>query len=293
MLVRLIGEDITLTTRFDTAAGRVKIDPTQFDQIIINLITNASEAINGPGTIVVETARTIVEPSEDLPPSLRPGEYVRVSVTDTGVGMDAQTQEQIFAPFFTTKARGRGTGLGLPVVHGITEQAGGHINVESTAGAGAAFHVYLPSIRPSEIDEARAEPSANREQLTGTETVLVVEDEPPLLSLAQRTLESYGYRVLSASSPPDALAIAKTEGAGIALLLTDVVMPVMSGKQLADRIAAMHPGIKIVFMSGYPANVLEGRGAEPSPASYIQKPFSRHMLARHIRAALDGTEPPP
>jgi PAS domain S-box-containing protein len=286
MLIRLIGDDIVLKTTLAPDLWPVNIDPTQMDQIIINLITNARDAMAASGTVRIETRNVVLdEDYRSTYPDASLGEHVLVEVSDTGIGMDTQTQEQIFAPFFTTKERGTGTGLGLPVVLGICQQAGGHVTVTSAPGAGATFRLYFPRSH-EQIHGVPVEKT--RYAQAGSETVLVVEDEPAILSLARRTLESHGYRVLPAANPGEALLLAETHRGDIALLLTDMTMPLMTGREVAERILRLRPKIKVLYMSGHPASVFEGANPDTRATAYIPKPFSPLTLAQRVRLALDN-----
>jgi PAS domain S-box-containing protein len=286
MISRLSGEDVSLETKFDSATWPIKLDPTQFDQVIVNLVTNARDAIRGVGTITLETRNVVADAAyRSVHRAVASGEYVAVRITDTGVGMDAVTLDQIFQPFFTTKALGKGTGLGLPVVLGISQRAGGHVLVESTPGKGARFTLLFP--RSREAVQAPARVRKIEPGLAGSETILLVEDELALLALTRRSLESYGYRVLPASSPGDALLIAQSHDGEIALLLTDVVMPMMNGRELYERVSAIRRGIRVVYMSGYPADIVARRGELDHSSVYVQKPFVLATLARSVRRALE------
>jgi CheY-like chemotaxis protein len=216
-------------------------------------------------------------------PGLAPGEYALLSVSDDGVGMDEATRQRAFEPFFTTKPEGRGTGLGLATVYGIVKQNGGYIDVHSEPGRGTTFEVYLP--RFAGEAERPAEKGVQR-LLTGTETVLLVEDEPALLAVVRETLESLGYAVLAAGTPGDAVLLCEAHAAEIHLLLTDVVMPTMNGRDLKERLEKIKPGLRTVFMSGHTANAMTQRGIVQTDLHFLQKPFTRAGLAAKIREAL-------
>jgi CheY-like chemotaxis protein/anti-sigma regulatory factor (Ser/Thr protein kinase) len=286
MLPRLIGEDIDLRIAAGEGLWNVKIDPSQVDQILVNLVTNARDAIPDVGVITVETSNVVVDDEGcRTRPGLTPGEYVRLAVSDTGVGMDETTRGQVFEPFFTTKPEGKGTGLGLATVYGIVKQNHGFIDVDSEPGRGTTFEVYLPRFagkaeRPAEEVEQRP--------LTGTETVLLVEDEPALLQIVRETLGSLGYTVLAASSPGDAILLCEAHPGEIHVLVTDVVMPTMNGNELRGRLERMKPGLRTLFMSGYTANTVTHRGIVDADLFFIQKPFTREALASKIREALQG-----
>ncbi len=286
MLSRLIGEDVDLRIVAGEGLWNVKIDPSQVDQILVNLVTNARDAIPDVGAITVQTSNvTVDEERRRSRVGLARGEYALLTVSDTGVGMDETTRGQVFEPFFTTKREGKGTGLGLATVYGIVKQNGGFIDVRSEPGRGTTFEVYLP--RFAGEAERPTEKGAQR-PLTGTETVLLVEDEPALLQIVQETLESLGYTVLGASSPGDAILLCEKHAGEIHLLVTDVVMPTMNGKELKERLERIMPGLRTLFMSGYTANTVTHRGIVDADLFFIQKPFTREALASKIREALQG-----
>lgn len=286
MITRLIGEDIALSVSFAPGLWNVRVDPGQIAQVLINLAVNARDAIANGGQIVIETANVVWSTDDPARPvDLAPGEYVRLSVRDTGVGMDPATLERIFEPFFTTKPEGRGTGLGLSTVYGIVKQNEGLIQVSSTRGQGTAFTVHLPR---SVGERPTARPRTSRPASGGCETILVVEDEPQLLRLARRVLESAGYRVITAQTPDEACRIAEDRAGEIDLLLSDVVMPGMSGKQIQERIEGLNPRLRTVLMSGYPADIVSERGVVEADASFLAKPFSPEALVRKIRETLEN-----
>ncbi|TGU71461.1 PAS domain-containing sensor histidine kinase [Geomonas terrae] len=284
MLRRLIGEHIHLTWRESEEPCRVKIDPTQADQIIANLCINARDAITDYGEIRIETGTETVGAGRG-DRDILPGDYVYLAVRDNGCGMDQETLRQIFEPFFTTKELGKGTGLGLSTVYGITRQNGGFIEVESSAGRGTRFTIYLPKCR----EEAKAShAAAARHDAGGAETILLVEDEPSILGMARDLLEQKGYRVLAAHSPVEALTAAAQWGGEIHLLLTDVIMKQMNGRDLARELATRRPGIKCLYMSGYTADVIGHHGVMDDDVRFIGKPFKATELARRVREALDA-----
>ena len=280
MLQRLIGEDITLTFNPAPALGRVTVDPGQLEQVVINLVVNARDAMPNGGRIAVETAN--VELSADSARwhvGVNPGSYVMLAVSDTGSGMDTETRAHIFEPFFTTKAFGKGTGLGLATVYGIVRQSGGNIRVESAPGAGSTFTIYLPRVEgvlEQAVEAVTALPAR------GSETILVVEDQNEVRSLVQRILEEFGYVVLSAGEIADAFRIVERHGGPIHLLLTDMVMPEMNGAHLAERLVALRQEMAVLFMSGYTDYAIVNHGR------FIQKPFTPDALARKVRAVLDS-----
>ncbi|HWR96806.1 MAG TPA: response regulator [Candidatus Methanoperedens sp.] len=285
MLGRLVGEDIEL--RFVPAVDlwKIRIDPSQVDQILANLAVNARDAITGVGTITVETANVTLDVAYCRAVQVTPGDYVLIAFSDTGCGMDAATSERIFEPFFTTKEEGKGTGLGLSTVYGIVRQQEGDIHVYSQPGLGTTFKIYLPRCR-EEGEQTVEEPKVMA--LAGSETVLLVEDEVQILVLAQEILERYGYMVLAARTPGEACLMAEKHPGSIHLLLTDVVMPGMNGRELCERVAAIKPGIKVLFMSGYTADIIAHRGVIDEGVEFIQKPFSVASLAEKVRAVLDA-----
>ena len=284
MLPRLIGEDIALRIVPSESLWNVNIDPSQVDQILINLVTNARDAIANTGTIAVETANVVLgEEQCRLHAGVAPGDYLLLTVSDTGVGMDKATMERIFDPFFTTKVEGKGTGLGLATVYGIAKQSGGFVDVYSEPDHGATFKVYLPRfVGDAEQPVQKKEPGS----LRGTETLLVVEDEPPLLDIIRTGLSDLGYDVLAADSPGDAIILCEERAGEIRLLLTDVIMPTMNGKELQQRLERVTPGLRTVFMSGYTADVVAHRGIVEAHMPFIQKPFTLEALARKIRETL-------
>jgi PAS domain S-box-containing protein len=286
MLGRLIGEDIELIWKPGPNLGQVMMDPSQLDQILANLVVNARDAIGGVGQITIETENVSVDPTYvDRHPEVIPGRYVQLSVSDNGCGMDAETLSHLFEPFFTTKPIGQGTGLGLPTVYGIVRQNEGFINVYSEPGVGTIFRIYLPR---HEAEPQPLEAALDALVVGGHATVLLVEDEIPLLQLARRVLAHLGYNVLAASSPERALAMALEHEGEIHLLVTDVVMPEMHGRELAERLQRLRPELKCLYMSGYTANVIGPRGVVEEGVVFLQKPFTIAALAAQVRAAIEG-----
>ena len=289
LLRRLIGEDIEIAVTHGADLGRVKADAGQLEQVILNLAVNARDAMPQGGRLVLETADVLVdERAARRAHDLAPGSYVVLSVTDSGHGMDAATRAQIFEPFFTTKEVGKGTGLGLATVYGIVKQSGGFIEVESELGQGASFKVYLPR-----VEEAMAVPEVGKSspgtRPRGSETVLLVEDDESLRMLAREILTVQGYAVIEAASPRDALRIHQAHQGRIDLLLTDVVMPEMNGRQLADRLKAARPTMAVLFMSGYTGEALRaGGGVAEFTGQLLQKPFTPDGLTRRVREVLDA-----
>src|SRR5437870_375881 len=286
MLRRLIGEHIALAAVLAPDLGRVRADPNQIEQVIVNLAVNARDAMPEGGKLTIETADVdLDETYAQTHLGSVPGPYAMLAVTDSGVGMDAGVRAHLFEPFFTTKEVGRGTGLGLATVYGIVKQSGGYISVYSEVGRGSSFKIYLPRIAtPS---GAPASPHRGR-PARGTETVLVVEDEPAVLTLSRRALEAQGYIVLTASDAAAALRVVERHGGTIHLLVTDVVMPGKSGRELADKLAAQRPGIRVLYMSGCPGDAVVQHGTLPSGSAFLQKPFSPDGLALKVRDVLDA-----
>jgi signal transduction histidine kinase/CheY-like chemotaxis protein len=284
LLQRLIGEDVELVTRRRPSLGSVRADPAQMEQVIVNLAVNARDAMPQGGVLTIELANAELDETYTRGhPPVVPGPHVVLSVTDTGHGMDPETQSRIFEPFFTTKEPGKGTGLGLATVYGIVKQSEGFIWVYSEPGRGSTFKIYLPRVdQPAEPLSPRAGAAA----VHGSETVLLVEDEPSLRSLLRELLESFGYSVLEAGQGGDALRVAAEHPGTIDLLLSDMVMPQMTGNELAQRLAQVRPSTKVLFMSGYAAGVAPQHQI-PNGAAYIEKPFTADALAGAIREVLD------
>ena len=286
MLRRLIGENIALAWQ-PKACGSVRIDPSQIDQILANLCVNARDAIEGPGTISIETGNAVLDEAFCATHAgAHPGHYVRLAFQDSGGGMDAETLSHIFEPFFTTKDHGEGTGLGLATVYGIVQQNKGFIEVTSAPGQGTTFAIYLPCHpdgsalplpRSSAVEAAR-----------GAESILLVEDEPAILDITAQMLETLGYTVRKAPSPAVALRIAAECGQDLQLLVTDVVMPEMNGRELAKQLRSDHPQLKCLFMSGYTADIIARNGMVEGALHFIQKPFSKQTLAAKLREVLDS-----
>jgi len=285
MLERLIGSDVELAVELDPDVWPIEIDPSQFDQVLTNLCVNARDAVVAGGGISIR-ARNVVDPPFCVdPPNVAPGQYVLLTVSDAGAGMDAETVAHIFEPFFTTKEVGAGTGLGLATVYGVVAQNRGFIDVDSEPGVGTTFSVYLP--RSFEAAPADIAPATQVVVERGHETLLVVEDEPANLRLMTRVLRDEGYVVLPARNPAEAIELAKSDRGEIQLLLTDVVMPGMNGPELADTLFALGLRVEQLFMSGHPADVSAVRGVLDPGVRFIQKPFSIDDLTVRVRAALD------
>ena len=291
LLRRLIGEDIDLAWLPGAALWPVKMDPSQIDQILANLCVNARDAVTDVGKVTIETKKadfTDAFCAENR--GFNPGEYVMLAVSDNGCGMDKPTMDKIFEPFFTTKEVGKGTGMGLATVYGIVKQNAGFITAYSEPGYGSTFKIYLPRHRETADRESKAGPAPPA--LRGHETVLLVEDEISHLNMVKRMLENYGYRVLAASRPGEALLAAREHTGEIRLLLTDLVMPEMNGLDLSKEISSLYPGIKCLFMSGYTSNVIVHHGVLEEGVHFIQKPFSKQALAAKVREVLDGADDP-
>ena len=285
MLRRLIGEDIDLLWKPAGSLWRVNMDPAQIDQVLANLVVNARDAIAGVGKITIETGPAVFDDTYcETHADVIPGSYVLLAVSDNGCGMDPTVLAHLFDPFFTTKPQGQGTGLGLATVYGIVKQNHGFINVYSEPGQGSTFKIYLPRYESAAADTRV--PPVFVAAPTGIETVLLVEDEAVLLKLSARLLEQLGYTVLAAGSPNQALQQVETYPGSIHLLLTDVIMPDMNGRDLWQRISALRPGIKCLFMSGYTANVIAHHGVLDEGVHFLQKPFSKKVLATKLREAL-------
>jgi signal transduction histidine kinase/ActR/RegA family two-component response regulator len=286
MLRRLIGEDIDLVWQPATHLWPVKMDPTQIDQILANLCVNARDAIDGVGKLTIETGRkTFDEEYCKEHAGFIPGDFVLLAVSDNGCGMDKDTLKNLFEPFFTTKEVGKGTGLGLATIYGIVKQNNCFINVYSEPGQGSTFKIYLPRLVDDEdIDKAVPEKKA---AAGGTETILLVEDEPTILRMTRMMLERIGYSVLPAATPGEAIDLAKTHADKIHLLMTDVVMPEMNGRDLAGQLIPLYPEIKLLFMSGYTANVIAHHGELDDGVAFIQKPFSMEDMTEKVREVLD------
>jgi two-component system cell cycle sensor histidine kinase/response regulator CckA len=285
MLRRLLGEDVELVIHYDRNLSRVRVDPSQMDQVVMNLALNARDAMPHGGKLTIETREVELDPSYTADHfDVSPGPHVMLAVSDTGIGMDKETQSRIFEPFFTTKEVGKGTGLGLSTVFGIVRQSGGHIWVYSELGGGSTFKVYLPRAEAGqpEIVEFVAPVT-----LRGTETILLVEDQDEVRRVAQEILVRQGYHVIAAQNAGEALLSCERHPRTIHLLLTDVVMPQMSGRELAERLGPMRPDMKVVYMSGYTDNAIVHHGILDSGIAYVQKPLVPDMLARRVREVLD------
>ena len=290
VLQRLIGEDIALQFIPAPDLGNVRADPTQLEQVLMNLVVNARDAMPKGGKLTIKTANTLLDNGyADRHHEIKPGPYVSVTINDTGCGMDKATRQRLFEPFFTTKERGKGTGLGLATVFGIIKQHGGHISVYSELGTGTSFKIYLPRVDVKA--EAPAAPPEKGVSPCGSETVLLVEDEVEVRAVVRRTLEQQGYGVLVAASPAEAEEAFAQHAGEVALLLTDVVMPGESGQDLYARLKTIRPSLKVLCMSGYSDSVIVRNGMLEPGIAFIQKPFSPDALARKVRAVLDDGRP--
>jgi CheY-like chemotaxis protein len=286
MLRRLIGEDIDLNVSSAPDLWPVKADRSQVEQVVMNLAVNARDAMPNGGRLTIETANVVLGVTSQGPDALPPGEYVMLAVTDNGSGMDHQTQAHIFEPFFTTKEKGKGTGLGLATVYGIVKQSGGYVWVYSEPGRGSTFKIYLPRTKDSLVASSpdRAKDTASLPR--GSEVVLLVEDEKGVRDLAHEYLETVGYQVLDAENSYIALEMAAMHSGPIHLLLTDVVMPGMGGRELSVRIAGIRPEIKILYMSGYADHAVVHQDILAANAVLLQKPFTLATLAVKLREVL-------
>jgi signal transduction histidine kinase/CheY-like chemotaxis protein len=287
MLRRLIGEDIALASTFPPDTWPIRGDVGQLEQVLVNLAVNARDAMSHGGTLGIELANVTLgdEPAANRRP-LPPGPYVRFSVSDTGCGMPPETAARIFEPFFTTKEAGRGTGLGLSMVYGVIEQLQGAIEVDTAVDRGTTFRMYLPAIADGSAVLEPVSAGVRPEMACGSETILLVEDDAGVGTLLSRSLERAGYHVLLAHHGEEALAVLRLHKQPINLLLTDVIMPGMNGRELAEKVAAEHPGTPVLFMSGYSNDAILKHGIETASVNFIQKPFAVGDLARQIREML-------
>ncbi len=285
MLRRLLGEDIELVTRLDRELSMVKVNRGQIDQVIMNLAVNARDAMPEGGKLTIETKDVMLDDSyvtEHF--GVTSGPRVMLAMSDTGIGMSKETQARIFEPFFTTKEPGKGTGLGLATVFGIIQQCGGNIWVYSEPGSGTTFRIYLPIA--AQVEES-AQEVVEPITLEGTETILLVEDQDEVRMVAQHILRRYGYHVLEARNGGEALLTCEKHPRTIHLLLTDVIMPQMNGRELAERLLQVRPDMKVLFMSGYTENAIVHHGVLDSGVSYLQKPLIPEKLARRVREILE------
>ncbi len=286
MLRRLISEDIEIVTVVDEGLHRVKADPTQIEQVLMNLAVNARDAMEFGGRLTIETGNVeLDEAYAATHPDAEPGSFAMLAVSDTGHGMDAETLSHVFEPFYTTKAVGKGTGLGLATVYGIARQSGGHVAVYSEPGRGTTFKVYLPPTDEADAGPAATEPSHVR---GGSETIVLVEDEASLRSVIHDLLREGGYSVIVGESPEASVGAAEAHAGPIHLVLTDLVMPGISGNKAAARVRAAHPGVRVLYMSGYTSSAAGHQGGLPEGHPFLQKPFSIDVLLRKVREVLDA-----
>jgi PAS domain S-box-containing protein len=281
ILASAVGEDVEIEIALDPKDCAARVDPAQIEQVLLNIVMNARDAMPDGGTVVVSVEPALLkEGLADLPP----GEYVRLAIRDSGTGMSQEVLDRIFEPFFTTKAREHGSGLGLSIVYGVIKQSGGHVTVESAVGSGANFTIYLPRVAPEAAPEPPPEsPSIPR----GTETILVVEDDELVRGITVRALRALGYRILLAEDGQDALQVVEQHDGPIDLVLTDVAMPRMGGPELVERLSVKQPGLKVLFVSGYSEESLADRGLLAAHRTFLDKPFTSSMLARKLREVLD------
>jgi two-component system, cell cycle sensor histidine kinase and response regulator CckA len=286
-----LGEDIEVSLFMDPALGNVKADQSQIEQVIMNLAVNARDAMPMGGKLKIETSNAELDQAYVRNhPGSKVGSFVLLAVTDTGTGMDPATLTHIFEPFFTTKELGKGTGLGLATVYGIVKQSNGYIGLESVVGKGTSFQIYLPRHAGQPVvDDLKID---SQDNLRGTETILLVEDSEPLRKLAKTFLESKGFRVLSAESGEDALRVASRFGGVFDLLLTDVVMPGINGRILAENLLLRQPGMKVLYMSGYTDSFIAGHGVLDPGTHLLHKPFIEDVLVRKVREVIDGGKSP-
>ena len=288
MLRRLIGEEVELITRLENGIDAVKVDPSQFEQVLINLAVNARDAMPEGGTLTIATCNQVIdEEASRQRPLMRPGRYVQLAVSDTGVGMSPEVLERVFEPFFTTKEVGKGTGLGLATCYGIVKQAGGFIWAYSDLGHGTTFRVYLPAFGGGAADAPLEAGRVDAELPRGNETILVVEDQDQVRDMVARVLTSLGYRVMVARDGDEALTLANEHGNGLDLLLTDVVLPRTNGRRVAAAIGSLYPRTPVLFVSGHAEEAIVRRGELEPGLDYLPKPFTAEALARRVRAALD------
>jgi CheY-like chemotaxis protein len=284
LLRPLIGETVELSTALAPDAAHTRADAGQLEQVLMNLVVNAKDAMPGGGKLSIQTENLIVDENHRRGQTfIRPGHYVLLTVRDTGIGMDKETQSRIFEPFFTTKEKGKGTGLGLSTVYGIVKQSAGYVMVQSEEGVGTAFHIYLPRVEG--VAERHSAPAPHA-AAGGTETVLLVEDEAPVRELVRDTLTAKGYRVVEAENGEAGLAAAARHKGNIHLVITDVVMPGIGGRELVRQLAQTRPETKVLYLSGYTEDAIISDGTIEKGAAFLQKPFTLQNLSRKVRDVL-------
>ncbi|RMF59231.1 MAG: response regulator, partial [Calditrichaeota bacterium] len=282
MLDRLIGEHITLITNLNQEIGEIKADPGQMEQVLMNLVVNARDAMPKGGELIIETDQINLDRSYNrFHPDIEPGDYVMISITDNGIGMNEEVLQRIFEPFFTTKEKGKGTGLGLATVYGIVKQNNGHILVYSEVGKGTTFKIYFPAFKRRK--NVAVESNGQTSNTGGGQQILVVEDEYLVRELICDTLRNLGYRVLEAANGEQALKMCEHYAEQIDLVLTDLVMPVMNGRQLVERLNKKFPNMRVLYMTGYDNNAITKQGMVIDDIEYISKPFSPQSLAKKLR----------
>ena len=283
LLRPLIGENVELVAKLASNAGYTRADAGQLEQVLMNLVVNAKDAMPSGGTLTIQTDHIVIDDSSRGQTFIHPGSYVMLSVSDTGSGMDKETQSRIFEPFFTTKEKGKGTGLGLSTVYGIVKQSGGYVVVQSELGRGSTFHIYLPQVEGAAENHAAP---ATRAAAGGTETILLVEDEESVRQLVRDTLESKGYKIVDAENGEAGIAAAARHNGKIDLVITDVVMPGMGGREMAQQILKTHPGTKVLYLSGYTEDAVLSEGGLDNATAFLQKPFTLQNLSRKVREVL-------
>ena len=292
ILERVVGDDVELVTALAGDLWPVKVDPSQIDQVIMNLVVNARDAMPQGGTLTIETANTFLDEAYAATHvDVQPGKHVMLAIIDTGMGMNREVKSHLFEPFFTTKEPGQGTGLGLATVFGIVKQSGGHIRVASELGQGTTFHIYLPCADEDNAPHEAATdllPQSSARLVHGTQTVLVAEDDADVLKLAAEVLQSCGYRVLAAGNGPEAVQISAQHDGPIHLLLTDVVMPQMNGQELAKHLQSQRPDLRVLYMSGYADNAIVQHGVLALGAAFLPKPFTIEELTQMVRTVLEA-----
>jgi CheY-like chemotaxis protein len=288
MLPRLIREDIELQTLLQRPLGNIKADPGQLEQVLINLAVNARDAMPQGGRLTIETGNIYLDENYSKRHlEVSPGWYIMLAVSDTGIGMDAQTQSHIFEPFFTTKEVGKGTGLGLATVHGIVKQSGGHIWIESEVGNGTSVKIYFPRVEVNEVETRSLPQSIPSASLKGNETILLIEDDLRVRQITREILQSQDYKVLEANGE-DALQVSQQYPGKIDLLLTDIVMPKSNGREIAEQLLEVRPDLKVIYMSGYADDIIIQHGLLEGELTFLPKPFTPKTLVEKVRTTLDN-----